>query len=75
MAELEGDEDDAAASAQVIDLMQVLRDSLGARAGTSAAAAAPDASAPARKSAAKKSAPKEPAAKKAAAKKTKRAAD
>jgi DNA end-binding protein Ku len=37
MAELEGDEDDGAASAQVIDLMQVLRDSLGASAKKSPA--------------------------------------
>ena len=75
MAELEGDEDDAATSAQVIDLMQVLRESLGARAGKGTSSAAPEAPSPARKSAAKKTAsPKAPPAKKTA-KKTKRAAE
>jgi len=64
MADLEGDEDDAASSAQVIDLVQVLRDSLGASAKK----------APATKSAAKKT--NAPAAKKAATTKaaTKKAA-
>jgi len=64
MADLEGDEDDAASSAQVIDLVQVLRDSLGASAKK----------APATTSAAKKT--NAPAAKKAATTKaaTKKAA-
>jgi DNA end-binding protein Ku len=75
MAELEGDEDDAASSAQVIDLMQVLRDSLGARAGKASGSEAGEARAPARKAAAKRvPAAKKTPAKKAAAKKTKRAA-
>ena len=72
MADLEGDEDDAASSAQVIDLVQVLRDSLGASAkkapATKSAANAPAAT----KSAAKKT--KAPAAKKAATKKAARSA-
>jgi len=62
MADLEGDEDDAASSAQVIDLVQVLRDSLGASAKK----------APATKSAAKKT--NAPAVKKAATKKAARSA-
>jgi DNA end-binding protein Ku len=62
MAELEGDEDDAAASAQVIDLMQVLRESLGARAGKAKRAA--DAHAAAKKPAAKKAAATKTTAKK-----------
>lgn len=77
MAELEGDEDSAASSAQVIDLMQVLRDSLGA----SAAKGKPAAESPAaeRKPAARKTtAAKKATAKQATAaktaKKTKRAA-
>jgi DNA end-binding protein Ku len=82
MAELEGD-DDGAASAQVIDLMQVLRDSLGASAAKAKPAA--ESPAPERKPAARKTtaaktngatktaATKTTAAKKAA-KKTKRAA-
>jgi DNA end-binding protein Ku len=85
MAELEGDEDAGATSAQVIDLMQVLRESLGARPVKGASSDASDTQVPARKSVAKKSAApmetapsataaKKPAAKKAAAKKTKRAA-
>ena len=68
MAELEGDEDDAAASAQVIDLMQVLRESLGASAGKAKRAA--DAHPPAKKPAAKKAA----ATKSTTAKKTRRTA-
>ena len=72
MADLEGDEDDAATSAQVIDLVQVLRDSLGASAkkapATTSAAKAPAAT----KAAAKKT--KAPAAKKAATKKAARSA-
>ena len=76
MAELEGDEDTGATSAQVIDLMQVLRESLGARPVKGASSEATETHAPARKSAAKKTAapkettPKETSAKKAAAKKT-----
>jgi len=75
MAELEDDEDDGAATANVIDLMEALRKSLGAKAG---AARAPDAvstktatktAAPAKKAAAKKAAPKKTAAKKARASK------
>ena len=75
MAELEDDEDDGAATANVIDLMEALRKSLGAKAG---AARAPEAAstktarksaAPAKKAAAKKAAPKKTAAKKARASK------
>lgn len=64
MAELEGDEDDAASSAQVIDLMQVLRESLGASA-RGAAAKKTAAPAPASTAGTKKATPKK-AAKKAA---------
>jgi DNA end-binding protein Ku len=73
MAELEGDEDDAATSAQVIDLMQVLRESLGARAVKGTSSAATDQAAGHKPAAKKAVSPKMPAAKKAAAKKTKRA--
>jgi DNA end-binding protein Ku len=54
MAELEGDEDDGAASAQVIDLMQVLRESLGASVGKGKGDGAAEADAPARKPAVRK---------------------
>jgi DNA end-binding protein Ku len=72
MADLEGDDDEAGASAEVIDLMQVLRNSLGAKAGPAAAAktAAAKPAAPATQTAAKKA----PPAKKAAAKKKPHAA-
>ena len=74
MAELEGDEDDAAASAQVIDLMQVLRESLGATVAKKAparTAAAPESTA---KTAAKKTATRTAGRKTERAKATKRAA-
>ena len=57
MAELEGDEDGGSSSAEVIDLMQVLRESLGARAGKGAASDAAQTSAPARNSAANTATP------------------
>ena len=65
MAELEGDDDDAAASAQVIDLMQVLRESLGA----SAAKKAPATTSTAKTPAAEKAPAKKTAARKTATKK------
>jgi DNA end-binding protein Ku len=67
MADLEGDDDDAAASAQVIDLMQVLRESLGAsakKAPATTSTAKPETTAT-KKTAARKTAAKK-AAKKAA---------
>jgi len=77
MADLEGDEDDAATSAQVIDLMQVLRESLGASAKKAAATKSAAEKSPATRSVAKKTAAaaaKKAATKKTATKKTARAA-
>ena len=57
MDELEGEDDESGGSAEVIDLMEVLRKSLGAKAGAATASktASAKAAAPARKVAAKKS--------------------
>ena len=57
MDELEGEDDEPGGSAEVIDLMEVLRKSLGAKAGAATASktASAKAAAPARKVAAKKS--------------------
>ena len=58
MENLEDDDGEAGGSAQVIDLMEVLRKSLGAKAGGAAAATAPPKAAARKKTAAKKTAPK-----------------
>jgi DNA end-binding protein Ku len=64
--DLEDTDDDSGGSAQVIDLMQVLRDSLGAKAGpaTAAKTASPKPTTSAKKMAARKTPAKKPAAKK-----------
>jgi DNA end-binding protein Ku len=67
MEQLEDEDGESAGSAEVIDLMDVLRKSLGAKAGA-AKSSAPASAAPAKK-AAKKAPVKKPAGKKTAAKK------
>ncbi len=66
MEDLEGEDDESGGSAEVIDLMQVLRDSLGAKAGPAKASKAASAktAAPAKKAAAKRAPAKKVAAKK-----------
>jgi DNA end-binding protein Ku len=70
MEDPESPDDESGESAEVIDLMEVLRKSLGAKAGTARAATAPSTSkpTPARKAASAKTPAKKAAAKKAPAK-------